>query len=136
MVKNAGLELSPRQVKVYAEILERYCAAFMNSTIGEGSFALYNRFIATPVETCLTCHGHLNMHNAPSKAVVYEASGPFPATKITSECRKCETQHGICYFSNKRGKHLYPEEIQTHFIEASTVTYMDKSLYKWIPSLA
>ena len=145
IVRKRGLELSPSEVQKYAGILERCCQSFSSSALGiddalwdltgEGN-TRYNRFIAPPVQYCLTCDTGLTVYNPSSNAIVFEVTGPLPATKITLECRNCNTKYGICYFSNERGKHLYPEEFQSHLVEASTVTYMDKNLYKWIPSLA
>lgn len=145
IVRKNGLELSPIEVQTYGGILESCCPSFSSSVFelddslwkltGEGD-TRYNRFISPPVQCCLTCDAGLTVQNAPSNAIVFEGTGPFPATKITLECHNCNTKYGIGYFSNESGKHLYPEKFQSHLVEASTVTYMDKNLYKWIPSLA
>ena len=145
IVRKNGLELSPIEVQTYGGILESCCPSFSSSAFevddslwkltGEGD-TRYNRFISPPVQCCLTCDAGLAVQNAPSNAIVFKGTGPFPATKITLECHNCNTKYGIGYFSNESGKHLYPEKFQSHLVEASTVTYMDKNLYKWIPSLA
>lgn len=131
------------EVQKYGGILESCCPSFSSSAFelddslwkltGEGD-TRYNRFISQPVQCCVNCDAGLTVQNAPSCAIVFEGTGPFPMTKITLECHNWNTKYGVGYFSNESGKHLYLEKFQSYLVEASTVTYMDKNLYKWIPS--
>lgn len=144
ILKKKGFSISPSDVKNYAEILERCCNDFLSSTLdlqdvlweltAEDDYR-FNKFIAPPVESCLKCDESLSMHNRPSKAIVYGSAGPLPASKITLQCRHCETIYGVGNYSDESGRHFYANEIQSPFIEASNVSYMDRNLYKWIPSL-
>lgn len=137
-----GIALDAGEVKQYAEILEGYCPSFcqfefeLSDTLwkvtGEGKFR-FNKFITPPIQSCLSCHENLTMHRQPTDAIVYGNTGPLPASKITLECRNCNMKYGVGSYSDGRGKHLYPE---SHgLIEVSNRTYVDRHLYKWIPSL-
>ena len=137
-----GIALDAGGVRQYAEILQRFCPSFcqfrfdMSDTLWklteERKFR-FNKFITPPVESCLSCHGNLTMHRQPTNAVVYGSTGPLPASKITLECRSCDLKYGIGSYSDDCGKHLYHEPHS--FIEVSNQTYVDRNLYKWIPSL-
>ena len=100
----------------------------------EGSYN-YNRFIGPPIQSCLACKDMLVMKNSPTRAIIYELTGPQPATKVTLVCNGCKTTYGLTGYHDERGKHLYPKVIDSGLVEASNVTYMDRSLYKWIPCL-
>ena len=141
IMSKKGFSVSPCDVQKYAEVLERFCQNFLFSTLqlqdvlwkltAEGEYR-YNQFIAPPVESCLKCDEALGMHNRPSKAVVFGSGGPLLASKITLECK---IQYGVGHFSDENGRHLYPRKIQSPLIEASNVSYMERDLYRWIPSL-
>ena len=143
LAKN-GIDLSVSDVELCAEILERCCPVFSSRKISlddslwklteEGTYN-YNRFIGPPVQSCLACEGALVMKNSPSKAVVYESMEPKPATKVTLVCNSCKTTYGLSSYHDERGQHLYQKAIESHLVEASNVTYMERSLYKWIPCL-
>ena len=144
IMRKKGFMLSPLEVQQYVLMLEVYCPNFLSSVLDftdalwmltEESSYRYNKFIAPPVETCLKCENALSMHNLPSKAVVYGATGPLPASKITLECRRCKINYGVGNFADDSGHHLYPKNMESLLIEGSNVTYMDRRLYKWIPSL-
>lgn len=144
IMKKKGFPLSPADVKSYVLVVERFCPTFLSSTLdigdilwelsGESEYR-FNRFITPPVESCLKCEETLSMHNQPSKAIVHGVTGPLPASKVTLECKSCKTTYGVGHFSDESGRHFYPKEKQSPLIEASNVTYMDRNLYKWIPSL-
>lgn len=137
-----GIALDATDVKQLADILRRYCPCFcqftfdMSATLwkltSEGKHR-FNKFITPLVESCLSCHGSLTMHRPPTNAVVYRDSGPLPASKITLECRSCNMKYGIGSYTDESGKHLYEEPHS--YIEVSNQTYVDRNLYKWIPSL-
>ena len=144
IMNRKGFSVSPCDVQQYAEVLERFCQNFLSSTLqlqdvlweltAEGEYR-FNKFIAPPVESCLKCDETLGMHNRPCKAVVYGPGGPLPASKVTLECKHYKIQYGVGHFSDDSGRHLYPRSIQSPLIEASNVSYMERDLYKWIPSL-
>ena len=137
-----GIDLDAAEVRQYADILQRYCPSYCQfkfdqgdtlwKLTGEGKFR-FNKFITPPVESCLSCHGSLTMHRQPTNAVVYGSTGPYPASKIALECGSCNMKYGIGSYSDGCGKHLYHESHS--FIEVSNQTYVDRNLYKWIPSL-
>lgn len=120
ILEKNGVKLSEAEVQIYARIMERcssvFCASFkfelddsLWELTGEGSYH-YNRFIVPPVESCLHCDNALAMNNMPSKAIVYGTTGPLPATKVMLCCNRCKTSYGIPFFSDEKGKHLYPKE--------------------------
>lgn len=139
-----GIDLSASEVQWFAEILQRCCPVFssrefsLNDSLWklmeEGSYN-YNRFIGPPIQSCLACKDMLVMKNSPTRAIIYESTGPQPATKVTLVCNGCKTTYGLTGYHDERGKHLYPKVIDSGLVEASNVTYMDRSLYKWIPCL-
>ena len=145
IMNKKGFSVSPCDVQKYAEVLVHFCHNFLSSSLqlqdvlweltAEGEYR-FNKFLAPPVESCLKCDETLGMHNCPSKAIVYGSSGPLPASKINLEYKHCKTQYGIGHFSDDSGRHLYPRKIQSPFIEASNVSYMERDLYRWIPSLS
>ena len=75
------------------------------------------------------------MKNSPTRAIIYESTGLQPATKVTLVCNGCKTTYGLTGYHDERGKHLYPKAVDSGVVEASNVTYMERSLYKWIPCL-
>jgi hypothetical protein len=75
------------------------------------------------------------MHNDPSKATLFTSEGPIPCSKISLECRDCSIKYGVANYSEEKGTHFYPEELEVDEIEVSNVTYIDRKLYRWIPSL-
>ena len=117
IMRKRGFELSPVEVQRYVQMLERCCPNFLLSslditetlwTLTEERGYRYNKFIAPPVETCLNCDNALSMHNLPSKAVIYGAKGPLPASKITLQCRRCQIIYGVGNYTDDSGQHLYP----------------------------
>ena len=144
ILEKNGIDLSASEVQLFAEILERCCPVYSSRKFSlsdslwklteEGSYN-YNRFIGPPIQSCLACEDTLVMKNSPSRAIINESTGPQPATKVTLVCNICKTTYGLTGYHDERGKHLYPKAIDSRLVEASKVTYMDRSLYKWIPSL-
>ena len=104
ILQKNGIDLSASEVQCFAEILERCCPAFssrefsLNDSLWkltkEGSYN-YNRFIGPPIQSCLACKNTLVMKNSPSRAIIYESTGPQPATKITLVCNSCKTTYGL-----------------------------------------
>lgn len=144
IMNKKGFSVSPIEVRRYLELLEQFCKTFLSSCLelGEIPWKLteekdcrFNKFISPPVECCLKCDESLIMHNRPTNPIVYGATGPLPASKVTLECKACKITYGVGHFSDESGRHFYPKEIQLPLIEASNVTYMDKNFYNWIPSL-
>ena len=145
ILEKNGLRLSPNEVEKYACILKQCCPAFlaMKFNFGESLWHLtkegsvrYNRFIGPPIESCLECEEALVMKNpVPSNAVVYGIKGPLPASKATLVCNRCKITYGVGSYSTGNGRKLYPKKMESSLVEASNLTYMDRDLYKWIPSL-
>lgn len=137
-----GISYSIDDLDHYVKYLSKFCPSFL-ANLGTSATELfdlsntrYNRFLAPPVWSCLSCGQTLKMHNAPSKAMVFGLAGSLPSTKITLECRDCAIQYGIGKYCNSKGHHYYPKEQRnTRIVEVSNVTYIDHDLYKWIPSL-
>jgi len=104
ILQKNGIDLSASEVQCFAEILERCCPAFssrefsLNDSLWkltkEGSYN-YNSFIGPPIQSCLACKNTLVMKNSPSRAIIYESTGPQPATKITLVCNSCKTTYAF-----------------------------------------
>lgn len=138
---------SPENVRTYVQFLEKYCNQFCSTNHGQ-LFSDYvweandkdnrfSKFVVPPVDSCVSCGKLLTMHNMPTKAVVYGISGPEPASKVTLECRHCHIHYGISNYLDQTGtgRHFYSAQLRNDLIEISNVTYMEKALYRWIPSL-
>ena len=80
----------------------------------------------------------LTMRNYPVNVKLFSTEGPIPCSKITLECGSCSCVYRVRDFNDDLGDHLYPAEIgcsPIEIIEVSNVTYIDRKLYKWFPSL-
>lgn len=146
ILSKRGFKLSPQECHKYAKVLDRHCPAFLLSCDGDleptyWQFTKeeeipYNRFLAPPVDCCLSCDERLRMQkNDPSKAVIHRHLGPQPASNICLECRQCNIKYGVCMYTDEDGDHFYPENIKPMVVEASNVNYMEKDFYSWLPSL-
>ena len=134
-------------VRLMCVFLESYCPEFLSmkaSTTATNTNVWdlskreqinFNKFLTPPISNCLRCHKQLSMHNDPSKATLFTSEGPIPCSKISLECRDCSIKYGVANYSEERGTHFYPEELEVDEIEVSNVTYIDRKLYRWIPSL-
>ena len=97
----------------------------------------FNKFLTPPVRTCLRCQKLLTMRNYPANVKLFTTEGPIP--------RKSHWSAGAVLacteypnFNDDLGNHLYPTGIDCspiEIIEVSNVTYIDRKLYKWFPSL-
>ena len=141
ILRESGIDLSVTEVQLRADIFERCCPVLSSRefSLDDSLWNLtkrgrynFNRFLGPPIQWCLACEGSLVMKNSPSKAIVYELTGPKPATKVTLVCNGCKRIYGLSGYNDERGKHLYPKAIDCHLVEASNVTYIERSLYKWI----
>ena len=144
IMSKIGFPLSLAEAKSSFEFLKRYCPKCLSSSVALGDILWsltgdngchFTKFITSLVESCLKCEERLQMHNNPTKAIVHGSMGPLPASKITLECKECITTYGIGHFTDESGALIYPRGIQSPFIEASNVSYMNRDFYKWIPSL-
>lgn len=140
MLESIGIRLPVSELQHYISYLEWYCPTFLSNKFGvlpikvfDLSKTNHNTFLAPPVTSCLSCGKNLQMHNPPSKAIVFGINGPLPSTKVTLECRDCQVRYGISKYADAKGQHYYPKTASV--IEVSNVTYIEESLYKWIPSL-
>jgi hypothetical protein len=146
--RGIALTLKDEEIELLCSFLELYRSEFLkvptltttrqsiwNLTQGEGTY--FNRFLTPPVTTCLDCEKLLTTHNKPSKATLFTREGPVPCTKIILECRDCSVRYGIAKFfrSGDMGSHFYPNKFPIDVIEVSNVTYINRKLYDWIPSL-
>lgn len=96
IMNKKGFSASVIEVQKFAQLLEQFCKKFLSSSLELGEIlwklteerdCCFNKFISPPVECCLKCDDSLLTHNQPTKAIVYGATGPLPATKITLECK-------------------------------------------------
>ena len=122
----------------YAEIMESRCPSFLS--VNETQLQSHvgpTVYISPPLSSCLKCDKLLSMHNKPSTATLFTLNGPTLCGKVNLECKNCNVRYGIVSFSDEAGVHLYPTKIDANksLVEVSNVTYFDKSLYRWIPSL-
>ena len=132
------------EVDCYVNFFQRHCANFMsaNTLPKQQLFHQFNTgdfnasmFLSPPVQCCMTCERNLTMHNPPSRARLYSLEGPLLVSKITLECKQCQTKYGITRYTSCEGSHYYPREIAVDVVEVSNTTYFTNSLYRWIPSL-
>lgn len=144
MLHHGFSSMSPNHMEMYVRFLEQYCPLFLKEdlSLGEGLWRLtgqgelrYNKFLCPPVKMCLCCEETLTMHNKATNAIVFTLSGPQPSSKILLECNKCKVKYGITNYTDEVGVHYYPKKFASVIIEISNVTYMDKALYDWLPSL-
>jgi hypothetical protein len=98
----------------------------------------YNGFIAPPVEDCTLCGTALTAPNPLSSCTLYTVNGPKPCTKLTLRCQGCKVSYGRSMTESSGGNaSYYPKEIisKDNLLEVTNVVYMEKKLYRWIPSL-
>ena len=98
----------------------------------------YNGFIAPPVEDCTLCGTALTAPNPLSSCTLYTVNGPKPCTKLTLRCQGCKVSYGRSMTESSSGNaSYYPKEIisKDNLLEVTNVVYMEKKLYRWIPSL-
>ena len=98
----------------------------------------YGAFISSPVTECSSCGSLLCAPNPPSSCTLYTCRGPKPATKLTLRCQGCKISYGMSMTTQKSGvSSYYPQNVtvSSEFIEVTNVVYMEKKLYRWIPSL-
>ena len=136
--------LSKEEVDCYVNFLESFCPDFIAFSplpkeqlwnMCEGGKYNFTAFLSPPVSACLRCESDITMHNPPSKAKVFTLEGPIPATKITLECRSCQTSYEIARYTHDGGSHYYPKAMSMDLIEVSNTTYISGKLYKWLPSV-
>ena len=146
--RGSASNLKDEEIELLCSFLESYCSEYLNVptlttacqsiwslTQDEGTY--FNSFLTPPVMNCLDCEKLLTMHNKPSKATLFTLEGPVPCTKVTLECRDCSVHYGITKFfrSCELGSRFYPNEFPIDVIEVSNVTYINRKLYDWMPSL-
>ena len=98
----------------------------------------YGGFIAPPVEDCTLCGTALTAPNPLSSCTLYTVDGPKPCTKLSLRCQGCKLSYGRSMTHCSSGNaSYYPEEIirKDNLVEITNVVYMEKKLYRWIPSL-
>ncbi len=98
----------------------------------------YDGFIAPPVENCTLCGTALTAPNALSSCTLFTMDGPKPCTKLSPRCQGCKVSYGRSMTHHSSGNAFYyPKEIikKDNLVEVTNVVYMEKKLYKWIPSL-
>ena len=138
--------LSIEDVGFYVKVIESYCLTFLAKydhredlwALMEKESMPFNKFLTPPVRTCLRCQKLLTMRNYPANVKLFITEGPIPCSKITLECRSCSCVYRVSNFNDDLGNHLYPTGIDCspiEIIEVSNVTYIDRKLYKWFPSL-
>ena len=134
--------------RLLCDFLESYCEEFLATepskiatdtnvwNLTQSERVNFNKFLTPPISNCLRCNKQLSMHNDPSKATLFTSEGPIPCSKVSLECRDCSFRYGVLNYSDEEGTHFYPEQLPTHgMVEVSNVTYIDGTLYNWIPSL-
>ncbi|CAB3985836.1 Hypothetical predicted protein [Paramuricea clavata] len=98
----------------------------------------YGGFIAPPVEDCMLRGTVLTSPNALSSCTLYTVNGPKPCTNLSLRCQGCKVSYGrsMTHYSSGNASY-YPKEIirKDNLVEVTNVVYMEKKLYRWIPSL-
>lgn len=98
----------------------------------------YGGFIAPPVEDCTLCGTALTAPNALSSCILYTVDGPKPCTKLSLRCQGCKVSYGRSMKHHSSGNaSYYPKDVtrKDSLVEVTNVVYMEKKLYRWIPSL-
>ena len=98
----------------------------------------YGSFIAPPVEDCALCGTARTAPNALSSCILYTVDGPKPCTKLSLRCQGCKVSYGRSMRSHSSGNaSYYPKDVtkKDTLVEVTNVVYMEKKLYRWIPSL-
>lgn len=136
------IEIPIGRLGVIVAILEKFCPTFLehsskvnerhllDTTFSDG-YAI--NFLCPPKTYCSNCGGDLCMHNLPARAKLFDLDGVHPASKISLECKNCQIRYGVTKWSDSTGSYYYPEQV--NLIEVSNTTFMDATLYNWIPSL-
>lgn len=122
----------------YVEIMESRCPSFVS--FRETQLRVQDgptEYISPPLSCCFKCDKLLSTCNKPCNATLFTLNGPILCGKVILECRNCNVRYGIRTYSDETGTRLYPMEIDANksLVEFSNVTYFEKSLYRWIPSL-
>lgn len=98
----------------------------------------YSGFIVLPVNDCQTCGALLPAPNPPSSCMLYTLSGPKASTKLTLRCQECKVSYGRSMTIHENGISSYyanERAAKDDLVEVTNVVYMEKKLYRWIPSL-
>ena len=143
IMKKAGFAIGTNDLSRYVSLVETHCSSLCSSLDNDLNGVLwkateeecFNCMMTPPVNQCLNCKKQLTTNNKPNKATLFTLNGPIPATKLQLRCRDCSIQYRVCHFTDKSGQHLYPKSHRPFLMEASNVSYVDKALYEWIPSL-
>ena len=144
--KNLSLPVVDEIVKFIEEfvpelnVLETQRTRFEDALAGlNGKEGLnYGGFIAPPVEDCALCGTALTAPNALSSCILYTIDGPKPCTKLSLRCQGCKVSYGHTMRHHSSGNaSYYPKDVtrKDPFVEVTNVVYMEKKLYRWIPSL-
>ncbi|CAB4001986.1 Hypothetical predicted protein, partial [Paramuricea clavata] len=120
--------------------LGNYSAVFEEAlcTLSKREKLNFGGFIVPPVEDCLRCGSILSAPNPRSSCTLYTITGPKQCAKLVLRCKDCKVSYGRSMIAEGKGNASYYFEAiaaADDLIEVTNVVYMEKRLYRWLPSL-